>query len=190
MKRWTFKLAAALSLLLLFAVAVAWLTSYGRSRDWHLLGIAHSADLKRANASRRTAVFMPVKRSGGARHGYWDALWALSQSGKLTLVAQTVDYDGNLRGLHASPPSLIADLSTPTYARIVAFGRMPECRSLICRLGFRWDDDGQQAINSGDETGGSVSVRARIITVPYWFIVLFVLPIALLWLRRDRRSRR
>jgi hypothetical protein len=185
MKRWPFNLAAALSLLLSLAASVAWVTSYARPLDWYLLGIAHSEDLKRVGLSRRTAVFMmPVKRSGGPRHGFWDALWALSQSGRLTLVAQTVDYEGNLRSIHASPPSLIADLSGPTPARFVAFGRVPDCRSWVCRLGFGWDAHGQQAV------GGSVSVRARIITVPYWFVVLLVLPMPLLWLRANRRSRR
>src|SRR5688500_18118929 len=114
MKRWLFNLVAAVSLLLSLTAAAAWALSYARSLDWHLLGIAHSADLTRVNLDRSTAVSMlPVDWSKVPRNGYWDALWARSQSGSLSLVAQTADYGGNLHAVYASPPSLIVDLPGP-----------------------------------------------------------------------------
>ena len=187
MKRWLFNLVAAVSLLLLLTTAVAWLMSYARPLDWHLLGIAHSADLTRVNLNRRTVVLMrPVNGSDVPRYGYWDALWARSQSGRLSLVAQAADYGGNLRAVYASPPSLIVDLSGPVRTRAVAFGRVPNSRPWARRLGFAWDADAQQAVDGG---GGPVSVQARMVMLPYWSIVLLGLPLSLLWLRVSRRSR-
>jgi hypothetical protein len=188
MKRWLFNLAAALSLLLSLAAAAAWAMSYARPPGWRLLGIAHSADLARVDLDRRTAVLMmPVNGPNVPRYGYWDALWARSQSGRLSLVAQAADYGGNLRAVYASPPSLIVDLSGPARTRAVAFGRVPNSRPWARRLGFAWDADAQQAV---DEVGGPVSVRARMIMLPYWSIVLLGLPLPLLWLHVNRRSRR
>ena len=40
-----------------------------------------------------------------------------------------------------------------------------------------------------DEVGGPVSVRAWMVTLSYWFIVLLGLPMPLLWLRVTRRRR-
>jgi hypothetical protein len=189
MKRWLFNLAAALSLLLSLTATAAWAMSYAQPLDWHLLGIAHSADLTRVNVNRRTAVFMiPVNLSNAPRHGYWDAAWVLSQSGRLTLVAQTIDYDGTVRGVYASPSSLIVDLPGPGRARVVAFSRMPESDSCVHRLGFAWEADAQHALEDGDRLREPVSVRARIIMSPYWSIVLLGLPLPLLWLRVKHRS--
>lgn len=190
MKRWLFNLVAAVSLLLLLTAAAAWAMSYARPLDWHLLGIAHSSDLTRVNLNRRTVVMRPVNESNVPRYGYWDALWARSQSGRLSLVAQAADYGGNLRAVYASPPSLIVDLSGPARARVVAFGRMPDSRPWARRQGFAWDADVQEAVNDRDGAGGPVSVRARMIMLPYWSIVLLGLPLPLLWLRVNRRSRR
>ena len=190
MKRWLFNLAAAFSLLLSLAAAAAWAMSYAQPLDWHLLGIAHSADLTPVKLNRRAVVFiMSDHLSNVSRHGYWDAAWVLSQSGRLTLVAQAVDYDGKLRRVYASPPSLTVDLSGPARARVVAFSRVPDSRPWARRLGFAWDTDAQQAINDGDRLRGPVSVRARMIMSPYWSIVLLGLPLPLLWLRVKRRSR-
>jgi len=191
MKRWLFNLAAALSLLLSLTAAAAWAMSYARPRDWHLLGTAHSADLTRVGLDRRTVVFMrPVDLSSAPPYGFWDALWALSESGRLTLLAQTIDYEGNLRGVYASPPSLIVELPGPARARVVAFGRMPDSRPWARRLGFAWDADAQQAVDNSDGIRGQVSVRARMLMSPYWPIVLLGLPLPLLWLRVHRRPRR
>src|SRR5919112_3698768 len=126
MKRRLFNLVAAVSLLLSLTAAAAWAMSYARTLDWHLLGIAHSADLTRVNLDRRAVVSMtPVNGFHVPRYGYWDALWARSQSGRLSLVAQAADYGGDLHAVYASPPSLIVELSGPARARAVAFGRMP-----------------------------------------------------------------
>jgi hypothetical protein len=191
MKRWLFNLAAALSLLLSLAAAAAWATSYARPGGWHLLGIAHSADLRRVDFDRRGVVRMlPVPSPSAPRYGFWDGLWALSESGRLTLVAQTVDYDGRLRGVHASPPSLTVDLPGPARARAVAFGRVPDSRPWARRLGFAWDADAQEAVDDRGGVRGPVSVRVRTIMFPYWSIVLVGLPLPLLWLRVNRRSRR
>lgn len=189
MKRWVLNIAAALSLLLSLTASAAWAMSYARPFEWHLLGVAHSADLTRVNRTGRTVVFMsPVKLPHAPRHGFWDALWALSRSGRLTLVAQTVDYDGTLRGVYASPPSLVVDLSGPTRARVVAFGRTPAARPWARRLGFAWDIDAQQGVNEHGGARGAVSVRARMIMAPYWSIVLLGLPLPVLWLRVNRSS--
>ena len=191
MKRRLFDLAAALSLLLSLAAAAAWAMSYARPPGWRLIGTAHSADLTRVDRERRTALFTTAAGwSTAPHHGFWDALWVLSQSGRLILLAQAVDYDGTLRRVYASPPSLIVDLSGPARTRAVVFGRMPDSRPWARRLGFAWDADVQQAVDDHDGVGRPVSVRARMIMLPYWSIVLLGLPLPVLWLRVNRRSRR
>jgi hypothetical protein len=188
MKRSLFNLGAAFSLLLSLAAAAAWAMSYARPLDWHLLGTAHSTDLTRVSLDRRTVVLMiPVKGSKGVSHGWWDGWWVRSRSGRLTLLAQTIDYEGSLRRVYAAPPSVTVDLSGPARARAVAFARMPEARPWARRLGFAWDADAQQAFHDGDRVGAPVSVRARMITIPHWSIVLLGLPLSLLWLRRRAR---
>ena len=191
MKRWLFNLVAAVSLLLSLTAAAGWAMSYARPLDWHLLGIAHSADLTRVDLDRPTVVSMtPADGSNVPRHGYWDALWARSQSGRLSLVAQAADYGGSLSAVYASPPSLTVELLGPARTRVVALGRMPDSRPWARRLGFAWDADAQQAADDRDGVGGPVSVRARMIMLPYWPIVLLGLPLPLLWLRVNLRSRR
>ena len=186
MKRWLFNLAAALSLLLSLAAAAAWAMSYARPPDWRLLGIAHSADLTRANRERRTLLFTTAPNWSKAPHyGFWDAWWALSQSGRLTLLAQVVDYDGTLRRVYASPPSLIVDLPGQARPQAVVFGRMPDSGPWASRLGFALHSDAQLV----DGVGGPVSARAWMVTLPYWFIVLLGLPMPLLWLRVAGRRR-
>lgn len=190
MKRWLFNLSAALSLLLSLTAAGAWVVSYARPLE-HLLGIAHSADLTRVDLGPRTVVFMmPVNSSNAPRHGYWDGAWVLSQAGRLTLVAQTVDYDGEVRGVSASPASLTVELPGPAGARVAAFSRVADSRSRAHRLGFAWNVDAQQAIGDRDGVREPVSVRVRTIMAPYWSIVMLGLPLPLLWLRVNRRSRR
>lgn len=187
MKRWLFSVAAALSLLMSLAAAAAWALSYTRPRDWHLLGIAHSPDLKRFNLERRSVVSMRAKGSNAAQHGYWDALWALSTSGRLTLLAQVVDYEGNVHGIFASPPSLIVEPRGLARARVVASCRMPDSRLWASRLGFAWDAASQLSRDNGADVDGPVSVRARMITLPFWSIVLLGMPMPLLWLRASVR---
>src|ERR687896_1717257 len=157
MKRWLFNLAAALSLLLSLAAAAAWAMSHARPSGWRLLGVAHSADLTRVNRGRRTALFTTAANWSKAPHyGFWDAWWALSQSGRLTLLTQVVDYDGTLRRVYASPPSLIVDLPGRARPQLVVFGRMPDSGPWASRLGFALHSDAQPV----DEGGGPVSARA------------------------------
>ena len=186
MKRWLFRFAAALSLLLSIAAAAAWAMSYARPPGWRLIGSAHSADLTRVNRGRRTVLFTTTANwTKAPHHGFWDAWWALSQSGRLTLLAQVVDYEGTLRRVHASPPSLIVDLPGQARPQAVVFGRMPDAGPWARRLGFAWHSDAQLV----DAVGGPVSARAWMVTLPYWFIVLLGLPLPLLWRRVTRRRR-
>ena len=186
MKRWLFNLAATLSLLLSLAAAAAWGMSHARPPGWRLIGTAHSADLTRVNRGRRTVLFTTAANWSKAPHyGFWDAWWALSQSGRLTLLAQVVDYEGTLRRVYASPPSLIVDLPGQARPQAVVFGRMPDSGPSASWLGFALHSDAQQV----DGAGGPVSARAWIVTVPYWFIALLGLPMSLLWLRVTRRGR-
>ena len=187
MKRWLFNLAAALSLLLSLAAAAAWAMSYARSPGWRLIGIAHSADLTQVSRGPRTVLFTTAANGSKApQYGFWDAWWALSQSGQLTLLAQVVDYEGTLGGVYASPPSLIVDLPGQARPQAVVFGRMPDSGPSASRLGFAVHSDAQ-LVDDGDGVGGPVSARAWMGTLPYWFIVLLGLPMPMLWLRVTRR---
>jgi hypothetical protein len=110
MKRWLFNLAAAISLMLSVAAAAAWAMSYAGAPGWRLIATAHSADLTRADAPRGSAIFTTTPNwSKSPNYGYWDALWVLSRSGRLTLLTQVIDYEGTLRSVHATPPSLTVD---------------------------------------------------------------------------------
>jgi hypothetical protein len=189
MKRWLFNLAAALSLLLSLAAAAAWAMSHARPPGWRLIATAHSADLTRVTSGPHTALFTTTANwSKFPNYGFWDAWWALSQSGRLTLLAQTIDYSGTVRRVHASPPSLIVDLPGQTRAQAVVFGGMPDSGPPVNRLGFAWQADAK-LVDDGDGVGGPVGARAHMMTFPYWFIVLLGLPIPLLWLRVTRRRR-
>jgi hypothetical protein len=156
MKRWLFSLAAALSLLLSISAAVAWPVSHTRPPGWRLIGTAHSADLTRVDRGRRTALFTTAgHRSTTSHHGFWDAWWVLSQSGRLTLLAQVVDYGGTLRRVDASPPSLLVELHGQARPRVVVFGRMPDSGPSAYRLGFALHSDAQPVAG----VGGAASAR-------------------------------
>src|SRR5688572_17641551 len=157
MKRRLFNLAAALSLLLSIAAAAAWAMSYARPSGWRQIAIAHSADLTPVNRERGTVLFTTAAdQSKASLYGFWDGWWALSESGRLTLLAQVVDYDGALRRVYASPPSLIVDLPGQARQQAVVFGRMPDSGGWASRLGFALHSDARQV----DGAGGPVSARA------------------------------
>ncbi|GLC25889.1 hypothetical protein [Roseisolibacter agri] len=189
MKRWLFNLGAALSLLLAIAAAAAWALSHARPPGWRLIATAHSADLTRVGRTPHAALFTTTPGwSKVPNHGFWDAWWALSQSGRLTLLAQVIDYDGTLRRVHASPPSLTVELPGPARAQAVVFARMPESGPWSRRLGFALHSDAQLA-DDGDGIGAPVSARAWMVTLPYWFLVLLGVPLPLLWRRAIGRAR-
>ena len=184
MKRWLFNLAAALSQLLSLAAAAAWAMSHARPSGWRLIGTAHSADLTRVNGGRRTALFTTTANwSKSPNYGFWDAWWASSRSGRLTLLAQVIDYDGTLGRVYASPPSLVVHLPGEARPHAMVFGRTPDSGPWARRLGFAWHSDAQP-VGKG---GGPVSARAWMLTLPYWFIVLLGVPMPLLWRRVTRR---
>ena len=184
MKRWLVNFAAALSLLLLSAITVAWALSHSRPSGWRLIGSAHSADLTRVNGVRGSVRFTT---SGGGTNdshpGFWDAAWSLSRAGQLTLLTQAIDYEGTLRELIALPPSLVLHLPGDAGVRAVVFGRMPSSGPGTNWLGFALHSDSQRV----DGVSGSVSARAWMVTLPYWFILLLGVPIPLLWLRLPSR---
>ena len=184
MKWWLFKLGSVLSLLLALAAATAWVMSYARPTGWRLIGAAHSADLVRVSPGPRTLVFTTAANwSKSPNHGFWDAWWALSESGRLTLLTQVIDYEGTLRRVYASPPSLIVDLVGEAPLQAVVFARIPNSADWANGLGFGAHSDAQRV----NGVGGPVEARAWIVTLPYWFIVLLGLPIPLLWRRVTRR---
>lgn len=185
MKRWLFNLAAALSLLLAGAAAVAWTLSHLRPSGWRLIGIAHSADLTRVDRERGTAHFTTTARwSKAPHHGFWDAGWAVSQAGQLTLLAQAIDYEGTLSRVYTSPPSLSVDLPGQASQPVVVFARTPGSGGVASWLGFALHSDSQRS-------GGAEAVTARVwlLTLPYWFIVVLGLPLPLTWLRVTRNRR-
>ena len=182
MKRLLFNFVAALSLLVMLAATAAWAMSYAQRAEWRLIGTAHSADLTRVRSEPRTVLFATTPNwSKSPNHGFWDAWWALSHSGRLTLLAQVIDYDGTLRQVRASPPSLVVDLPGPARAQAVVFGLMPDSGSWPSQLGFGWRSDAQVV--------DAVGVRAWMVTLPYWFIVLLGVPLPVLWLQGARRRR-
>jgi hypothetical protein len=186
MKRWLFNLATALSLLLSLAAAAAWAMSYARAPGWRLIGIAHSADLTRVGSERRTVLYTTAANwSKSPHYGFWDAWWALSRRGRLTLLVQVVDYEGTLRRVYSSPPSLVVDLPDQGRSQAVVFSRMPDAGPWTDRLGFALRSDAQLV----DRAAGPVGVRAWMVTLPYWFIVLLGSPIPFLWRRAARRRR-
>ena len=186
MKRWLFNLGAALSLLLSIAAAAAWVMSHVRPPGWFLIGTAHSADLTRVNSGLGTALFTTTADwSKDEHHGFWDAWWALSQSGTLTLLTQVIDYDGRLHRVYASPPSLTVEPPGEARPQAVVFGRTPDSGPLAGWLGFALHSDTQQVV--GD--AGPVSARGWMVTLPYWLLVLLGLPLPLVWRRVIRRRR-
>lgn len=185
MKRRLLNLAAGLSLLLSLAAAAAWAMSYARPSGWRLIAVAHSADLTRVTSERHTLLFTTAAHWSKAPHyGFWDAWWARSESGRLTLLAQVVDYEGTVRRVYASPPSLIVDLPGEARPQAVVFGGVPVSGPSASRPGFAFHSD---AKSLGDGVGGPASARAWMVALPYWFVVLLGLPMPLLWLRVTRR---
>jgi hypothetical protein len=184
MKRLLLRLAAALSLLLSLAAAAGWVTSYARTPAWHLVATAHSADLTRVQGRAGTALFTTTAGwSNASHHGFWDAWWALNRTGRLTLLAQVVDYEGTLRRVHAAPPSLTVEPPGEARAPAVVFARLSGSGPHVGRFGFAFDSDAQLAHGNG----APVSARAWMVTLPYWFFLLLGVPMPLLWLQRRRR---
>jgi hypothetical protein len=68
-----------------------------------------------------------------------------------------VDYEGTLRQVHASPPSLAVDL--PARPQTVVFRRVPDAGPWASRLGFSLHSDAQ-VVDDGDGVGGPVTARA------------------------------
>jgi hypothetical protein len=180
MKRLLFNLACALSLLLGIVSAAAWAASYSEAPAWRLIATAHSGDLTRLNGEPRAALFTTTPNwSTSPNHGFWDAWWRLSRSGKLTLLAQVIDYEGTLRQVESSPPTLTVDLPDSSSSQAAVFARETNAGNSANLLGFSFRSDAQMA--------GQVSLRAWMVTWPYWFIILLAVPLPVLWLRAARR---
>lgn len=63
-------------------------------------------------------------------------LCALSQTGRITLLTQAVDYQGTVGQVLASPSSLLVEVRARPQA--VEFARMPDSGPWARRLGFAW----------------------------------------------------
>jgi hypothetical protein len=110
MKRRLFGVVAALSLLLSIAAAAAWAMSYTGQPRWRLIGTAHSDDLTQVSSEPGTARFTTTPGwSQTTNHGFWDALWTRSERGRLAVLAQAMDYEGTLRRVDATPPSVLVE---------------------------------------------------------------------------------
>lgn len=176
-------IAVALSVLLSLFAAAAWVTSYTSPPAWRLLATAHSADLTRVASDSRTAVFATTPNwSKSPNHGFWDAWWVLSDRGELALLAQVIDYDGTLYRVHSAPPSLTIEPQAGMRT-VTVFGGVEASARSRRWLGFSLRSDEQ----SSDSSAPLVTVRAWILTVPWWFLVLPGLPLPLIRLREIRR---
>ena len=185
MKRRLFNVAAVLSLLWSLAAVAAWAMSHWRPAGWRLIATAHSGDLTRVSGGRDTLLFTTTRDWKESLPGFWDAWWALSERGRLNLLAQVLDYQGTLRQVRASPPSLIVDLPGQARAQVVVFGPATGSVPGSSRLGFAAHSDAQTVEGSN----GPISARAWVVTLPYWFIALLGLPVPMLWMRARRRRR-
>lgn len=184
MKRRLYSLTVAFSLLLSLAATLAWAVSHARPSGWHLIATAHSADLTRVDAGGRSALFTTTANwSTTPNHGFWDAWWARSRSGRLSLLAQVIDYEGTLLRVYASPPSLVVDVPGQPRPQALTLDRMREAGPGETWLGFARQSDA----GAVDGASGPVGARAWMVTVPYWIVVLLGLPMPLRWLRAFRR---
>lgn len=184
MKRRLYILTVAFSLLLSLAATLACAMSHARPSGWRLIATAHSADLTPVDAGRGSALFTTMANwSTTPSHGFWDAWWVHSRSGRLSLLAQVIDYEGTLLRVYASPPSLVVDVPGQSRPQALTLDRMREAGSGDTWLGFARQSDA----GAVDGASGPVGARAWMVTVPYWIVVLLGLPMPLRWLREFRR---
>ena len=203
MKRWLFNLLALLSLLVVLAAAVARESSHSWPMetwrplnvdhgDWELI-VGYDESGQGQPAGMRASAVAPEDTVGR-----WRALWLLHSEGRLQFGWQRIEVP--MRGVlfvHDPAGVLIHDEEPSSSETWYSVQRTPATRAMVLGLGyehFDWPTARAQPSNNPDAVPVlAVRGKATVISLPYWILIVFGLPLPALWLRarlREVRERR